>query len=78
MRLLTGAGMSVPPCCAFFNFPLESLFDCCGASIKEAFNIEDVNATAAIIDETSFLKFASNQGDAAALHAQHLRQELLR
>jgi hypothetical protein len=24
MRLLTGVGVSVPPFCAFFNFPLES------------------------------------------------------
>ena len=47
------------------------------AAVLEAFNIEDMDATAAIIDETSFLKFASDQGDAAALHAQHLREELL-
>ena len=33
---------------------------------------------AAIIDETCFLQFAGYQGDAAALHTQHLREELLR
>jgi hypothetical protein len=46
-------------------------------TVPEAINIEDVNAPAAIIDETSFLKFPSDHGDAAALHAQHLGKELL-
>lgn len=48
------------------------------AALVEAFDIKDMDASPAIIDETYFLEFAGYQGDAAALHAQHLRKELLR
>ena len=47
-------------------------------AVLEPFDIENMDASAAIIDETCFLKLASHEGDAAALHTQHLREELLR
>ena len=40
--------------------------------------IKHVDATTAIADQTSILQFAGYKGDAAALHAQHLRQEFSR
>ena len=47
------------------------------ATVLEALDIENMDATAAIIDKTSLLEFARHQGHAAALHTQHLREELL-
>ena len=48
------------------------------ATILQAFDIEDMDASSAIIDEARFLQFAGYKGHAAALHAEHLRKELLR
>lgn len=47
------------------------------AGVLQSFDIEDLNATAPIPDQARILQFASHQGDAAALHAQHLGQKFL-
>ena len=48
------------------------------ATILQAFDIEDMDASSAIIDEARFLQFAGYQGHAAALHAEHLGKGFLR
>ena len=47
------------------------------AGVLQSFDVEHLDATAPIPDQARILQFASHQGDAAALHAQHLRQEFL-
>ena len=48
------------------------------ARLPQRLYVENMNAPAPIVDQASFLKFARHEGDAAALHTQHLRQEFLR
>src|SRR4051794_1898032 len=48
------------------------------AAVVQALDIEHLDAAAAIADQARLLQLARDEGDAAALHTQHLRQELLR
>src|SRR3954469_20096800 len=48
------------------------------AAVVQALDIEHLDAAAAIADQARLLQPAGDEGDAAALYPQHLRQELLR
>ena len=47
------------------------------ATVLEALDIENMDATASVVDKSGLLELARYQGHAAALHAQHLREKFL-
>jgi hypothetical protein len=47
------------------------------ATVLKALDIENMDASASVVDEASLLEFSRYQGYAAALHTQHLREKFL-
>ena len=48
------------------------------ATVLQALDIDHMDAATTVADQTSLLQLAGDESDAASLHAEHLRQELLR
>src|SRR3954471_16544669 len=48
------------------------------AAVLQTLDIEHMDAAPPIADQADLLQLAGDEGDAAALHTQHLREKLLR
>lgn len=66
-----------PPADQAFEMIIDGLV-AFAAGVAQRLHIEDMDAAAAVIDEPGLLQLPRHDRDAAALHAEHLRQKLLR